>query len=1090
MINLLLANSSLILKDIIFQGTQMSNQGNDLFYIAAEKVAVINCTFNDTYTKDGRSIFTFLARNINLDHNKFFNTSIPFGKGLFYINPYPSLKDTVNFMIQSNHFQTISSQKNSANVLFIESSRIVLTATENVLVDTFSLSPAFYFANTVFVDSKISGSTLQTTQDLAVESLIYQSYSSSGDLNITDNIISSNKQIDVLFKSQDSPELNVVISNLDWSATSKKNAMRLADIDSGNLLITDTTLEDFISPEKIDKKGLFINVESKNSEAANLNLTLNKVTFKNLKFEGSTLGLIGFIGPENELIDSSRPWIFQLKNCSFISIKNIPAVYANMPINFEVLIEKTVFDSVESHFGPAFSFFAQETSNSKVTIIDSTFLNNRALKAGGAIYLTNSNYDIRENIFTNNSAGDLGGAMMLEKKQKTDLILSQNIFNNNFALVGDNIASLPTKFLTTFIFPNGTSHEIKSLQNISLRNLLKVSLKINLLDSDDHASLDISEITKRMAIITFAGQPPITTFNCTKSGCFINSLNTTLTGDFDQAKQAEIRFTSDASKLDFQQKFQILISPCMDAEHLNAFTKACDSCPKGTYSFSADQPCQKCPKDAECPGGSILMPNKGFWISTSNKTSIEILECRKDGILRCNSTLSAFEEDRINQCELGYKGVKCEACALDQGFVETGLLQCKRCKNVTASFIYTILTILGFALIKLYCINRLYKANQSLCSNVDSEEIIKENLESTYYVRLLMVSTQILSMIYLFHMETREFVGSITQLGNPTEYTRYKLECSMQFLGVAPEYYIFGSVIFLFLSPLVQFSTVVIIARLFVKRLFEPSTRYFLRLCLIYIFLSEQPGIVGFMTGFLSCSKDDPYSSPYVTIHPNTKCDTPEYTTIKYFIVIPCLIIWVIVMPIYALSSIYLKRNQLNTLSVRLPWGVLYNIYKPRYYWWGTVSMLLAISLGFTTYFFQNEIKSCLSSAFVILWVYQIAVRHAKPYKHNSWNQKEATTIGLLVLNLMLGYFTIYTPFAPLKATAYLALIIINGVMISHIVYKIMSRSIGNLVGKALKKWSDKKSGMSETITQPDSCLENGENYSRIEDQKENHPKE
>jgi len=685
------------------------------------------------------------------------------------------------------------------------------------------------------------------------------------------------------------------------------------------------------------------------------------------------------------------------------------------------------------------------------------------------------------------------------------LILSQNTFINNSALVGENIASLPTKFLTTFIFPNGTFHEIKSpsLQNISVRNLLRVAVKISLLDSDNHASLDISENAKRMAIITFAGQPPITTFNCTKSGCFINSLNTTLTGDFDQVKQAEIRFTSDASTLDFQHKFQVIITPCIDAEHLNAFTKACDSCPKGTYSFTAEQPCQKCQKNADCPGGSILMPNKGFWISTSNKTSIEVLECRKDGTLRCNPNLPAFEQDRINQCEPGYEGVKCEACALDQGYVETGLLQCKRCKNVTANFIYTILTILGFALIKLYCINRLYKANQSLCSNVDSEEIIKENLESTYHVRLLMVSTQILSMIYLFHMETREFVGSITQLGNPTEYTRYKLECSMQFLGVAPDYYIFGSVVFLFLSPLVQFSTVVIIARLFIKRLFEPSTRYFLRLCLIYIFLSEQPGIVGFMTGFLSCSKDDPYSSPYVTFHPNTKCDTPEYTTIKYFIVIPCLIIWVIVVPIYALSSIYLKRNQLNTLSVRLPWGVLYNIYKPRYYWWGTVSMVLAMLLGFTTYFFQNEIKSCLSSAFVILWVYQIAVRHAKPYKHNSWNQKEATTIGLLILNLMLGYFTIYTPFAPLKATAYFALVTINGTMISHIVYKIMRRSVGNFVGKVLKRWSDKnkekipnllESGMinedSEMITQPDSCLENGENYSRIEEQKQDSSKE
>jgi len=250
---------------------------------------------------------------------------------------------------------------------------------------------------------------------------------------------------------------------------------------------------------------------------------------------------------------------------------------------------------------------------------------------------------------------------------------------------------------------------------------------------------------------------------------------------------------------------------------------------------------------------------------------------------------------------------------------------------------------------------------------------------------------------------------------------------------------------------------VFIIARLFLKQLFQPATRYFVRLCTIYIILSEQPGIIGFMTSFLSCSQDDPYSSPYVGLHPSTKCNTSQYFTIKYFIVIPCLVLWVALIPVYGFLSIYFKRDRLNTIAVRLPWGVLYNLYKPRFYWWGIVSMLLAISLGFTTYFFQGDPKTCLALAFILLWTYQIAVRRAKPYKYDSWNKMEASTIGLLVLNLMLGYLTINTPNLQLKIGGYIILAVVNGARVSYIIYKIVSRKVVTFVDKVTRRITSKR---------------------------------
>jgi len=99
---------------------------------------------------------------------------------------------------------------------------------------------------------------------------------------------------------------------------------------------------------------LLINVGSTKTKAFNLNLTLQNVIFRNMSFtipaklEKSAVGLIGFVGSENILSegDSTRPWMFRLENCSFISINNVAAVYVNMHMLFDIVVSHTLFDSL------------------------------------------------------------------------------------------------------------------------------------------------------------------------------------------------------------------------------------------------------------------------------------------------------------------------------------------------------------------------------------------------------------------------------------------------------------------------------------------------------------------------------------------------------------------------------------------------------------------------------------------------------------------------------------------------------------------------------------------------------------------------
>ena len=188
MINLLLANSSLVIRDSIFQDTRMNSQGSDMFYVAAENVQVTNCKFRNTAITNGQSIFNLLSWNIAFENNEFNTTTIPFGKGLLFLSPWPFLKEIVNLRMTSNQFNNAlcgqTFVQNSANVLFIENSKLILNATNNILIDTFSLSPVFYFSNTTFIDSTILNSTLQVSAKGEDENFMYQVALSRGDLRI------------------------------------------------------------------------------------------------------------------------------------------------------------------------------------------------------------------------------------------------------------------------------------------------------------------------------------------------------------------------------------------------------------------------------------------------------------------------------------------------------------------------------------------------------------------------------------------------------------------------------------------------------------------------------------------------------------------------------------------------------------------------------------------------------------------------------------------------------------------------------------------------------------------------------------------
>ena len=66
----------------------------------------------------------------------------------------------------------------------------------------------------------------------------------------------------------------------------------------------------------------------------------------------------------------------------------------------------------------------------------------------------------------------------------------------------------------------------------------------------------------------------------------------------------------------------VAVRPCAPGE-VQHTTQTCSACAMSTYSFNSSASfCDSCPSNANCSGGSNLIPTKQFWHSAANSDFI------------------------------------------------------------------------------------------------------------------------------------------------------------------------------------------------------------------------------------------------------------------------------------------------------------------------------------------------------------------------------------------------------------------------------------------------------------------------------------
>ena len=314
---------------------------------------------------------------------------------------------------------------------------------------------------------------------------------------------------------------------------------------------------------------------------------------------------------------------------------------------------------------------------------------------GGAInYFCEKNCSLKilkVNLFENNEAKMSGGALKLSK------IILKNItnlkFRNNFASIGRSISGLAIKIKLEkylngkfeFII-NSTKEEITLIpgKNYQFKATIFDDFGNIVHDNDNEfIKLYLDNKSKKKS---FRLQDEVR--KIVNGSAFFKEF--TIFGEL--YSHIFVSFILESRKLNFTAKFYL--KKCIKGDIFR--DKGCWTCPQNFYSISDDQICFPCPLNAECPGGSLIIPKLGYW--RFNESFSEIFKCKNELSCPFNKT---------NKCAEGHKGNNCFNCEYNYGKVFGG--QCVNCSVNIKFYLYFYLAFIIILIQLIYKKNNISK---------------------------------------------------------------------------------------------------------------------------------------------------------------------------------------------------------------------------------------------------------------------------------------------------------------------------------------------------------------------------------------------
>ncbi|EAR84449.2 transmembrane protein, putative (macronuclear) [Tetrahymena thermophila SB210] len=1024
---------SIIAKDVnnslIFNNAQFNNFNSDLLFniqyfnnITFDGVILIGSQFNNQtlfqfYECNFISLVNFEVEGItanNFTIAQFLGRFTALSFQYLFISQLQIMSSNITnselFVTQFGQKAEIISAKIKNNV----ASASILFDLQGIIQTTISKS---LFYNNTSICLLNSSSEIAIDYDIYSQFQVYQSNFYLIDSEIEECQIDSSTYSILNFRKQ-----KVFISNLNVSKSSGINApipliFQIPYYNSSVILQEkqdENSTQIFEQQQQISFSNLFtiikcyelIHMEIKNSNFINIkgiNHVIQSQDSQLINVIGCNFTQSGDKYSTNGLIYTETS-ILQIENSSFednVSYKCTNILILNSPIDaassFVNFINNTRLINNKAYlFGGALCF-----SNSQLNLFNTDFIQNSG-QFGGAVfyqnqydYLQQINNSIQKNIhknlkFINNSAAIFGinYDSGLSYMQAYDLDFDgQNYVIEDFRS-GDSLSSL--KILLFDQEQQLISNDQTNSLNFKIKPIKLVNLKIiNQSDFEQKIESGISYLTNdRLRIFGIPGEVGYIYY----------------TSDFIDNSQVDGLQKNQQPILQIKLKFRkCLIGEIQRLEFVDEQNKknyySCFQCPEGKYSLiegsydpnNNKKMCQLCPSDkATFCEKDIIKIKSGFW-RENNMTDI-IIECK-------NNPDACLGEDK---CLEGHIGPLCEDCDITGEVygkkytrINNEVFSCTQCENNFAQiFIMFLLqaAITGYLVWSIK--TSLDRSKQIVMADLMRKMTLvslgksSQTNSTSAFIKIIAHYVQVISCLKYYHPQYPSFgLLYVDYIGDPVDKSTFAFDCILidfEYLKIPFEYLI------IIWSQIYQIIYLVLYLSIYfclIKMKKVQYKQYANRNAIIFFILYIQNSVISQLVSSISCRRIGENS--YIRSAISKMCFTHDFYDYSFKLIIPLLFFWALLVPLIGFCLIFRIRKKLFTFFNTLNYGLLYLDYKPQYYYWEFIRIIIKITLIFiVNYFYQSIYYQGIISLLIIL-IYSYSLQNLQPYKEKFFNELE-----------------------------------------------------------------------------------------------------
>ncbi|CAG9330614.1 unnamed protein product [Blepharisma stoltei] len=628
---------------------------------------------------------------------------------------------------------------------------------------------------------------------------------------------------------------------------------------------------------------------------------------------------------------------------------------------------------------------------------------------GGGLNLACSDFstcifDISYNHFILNYAKYNGGGINWE-----DIcpITNGNSFSDNKAAYAPEISSFAIKLMA--VDKNGhlinyrkleEIPTVTSIENIASGQITTENITLALVDyygnivstdssstaqlfPEDSTSTTISGTTKTTAV---NGLYNFTTFIVSaKPGTSI-SIKITSAG-IDTSKQSKA--STDTAFIP-SVKVDVTLRLCIVGEATIGVN--CEVCGPGYYSLNpTNTECIACPShSATCYGNYTIVPQKGYW--RPHNMSDNFMECPKPS--SCLGSPLPPHLSFTGLCHEGYTGNLCQACA--SGYSRTSTNTCGKCPDPVSNAF----KVIGIVLVMVIVWGVMVKTTRNSAYKPKSVQSI--------YIKIFVNYLQLVMLMTTFHLQWPSSVSQLFLVQNDTGSVSQEFFSYDCFLdeGQGNNQVYFSKLVIMSIIPII----IAIISVLFwgsvaIYKKTLTSFKNDLTSTIVILLFLYHPNLVKSMFAMFSCREIEE-GEYWLIDNLDIRCWDDRHIFYSVTVAAPSILVWGIGIPTLSLYFLWRNKRRLDSISVRLQFGFLFNGYKAKSYYWELVILYRKILIVCCSVFLANISTSIQALTIMMLLLFCLYSQSiVQPYDGNALNEMETRSILVATVTIYCGLY-------------------------------------------------------------------------------------